>query len=67
MLSLVVFGILNKIEQLKQFPKMGRKYPERNDEKIREIFYKKYRILYEIRDPFIEIILVAHGSKLIEF
>ena len=50
---------------LKEFPYLGRKFPDRNDEKIREIIYMNYRIIYEIIEEIVEILLVARGSKLI--
>ena len=61
----IVKGIIEKIEQLKQFPKLGRKFPDRNVERIREIIFKKYRIVYEIREEIIEILVIAHGSRLL--
>ena len=64
--SEIVKGIIEKIEQLKQFPKLGRKFPDRDDENIREIFFKKYRIIYEIKENIIEILVIAHGSRLIK-
>jgi toxin ParE1/3/4 len=64
--SEIVKGILEKIEQLKQFPKLGRKFPDRTDERIREIIFKKYRIVYEIREEIIEILVIAHGSRLLK-
>ena len=64
--SEIVKGIIEKIEQLKQFPKLGRKFPDRDDENIREIFFKKYRIIYEIKENIIEILVIAHGSRLLK-
>ncbi|KKN37832.1 hypothetical protein LCGC14_0759410 [marine sediment metagenome] len=64
--SEIVRGIIEKIEQLKQFPKLGRKFPDRDDERIREIIFKKYRIVYEIKEEIIEILVIAHGSKLLK-
>jgi addiction module RelE/StbE family toxin len=64
--SEIVRGIIDKIEQLKQFPNLGRKFPDRDDEKIREIIFKKYRIIYEIKEEIVEILVIAHGSRLIE-
>ncbi|MHA1285253.1 MAG: type II toxin-antitoxin system RelE/ParE family toxin [Promethearchaeota archaeon] len=62
----LIKGIINKIEQLKQFPKLGRKFPERDDDNIREIIYKKYRIIYEIKENIIEILVIAHTSRLLK-
>jgi len=60
-------GIFEKIEQLKQFPYMGRKFPDRDDDQLREIIFKNYRIVYEIREEIIEILIIAHGSRLLKF
>ena len=62
----IVKGIVSKIEELKQFPRIGRKFPDKDDERIREIIFKKYRIVYEINEDIIEILTIAHGSRLIK-
>ena len=36
----LVKGIFEKIEQLKQFPYIGRKFPDRKDDQLREIILK---------------------------
>ncbi len=63
----LVNGIFEKINILKDFPYSGRIFLDRNNERIREIIYKKYRLVYEIKSTIIEILVVAHGSKLITF
>ena len=62
----LVRGIVEKVEQLKQFPRLGHKFPDRNDDSLREIIFKKYRIVYEIKEEIIEILVIAHGSKLLQ-
>ena len=42
----LVKGIFEKIEQSKQFPYIGRKFPDREDDQLREIIFKNYRILW---------------------
>ena len=64
--SEIVRGIIEKIEQLKRFPRLGRKFPDRDDERIREIIFKKYRIVYEIKEEIVEILVIAHGSRLLK-
>ncbi len=59
----IVKGIIEKIEQLKQFPNIGRKFPDREDDQLREIIFKNYRIVYEIKEEIIEILIIAHGSR----
>ena len=55
-----------KIQQLKDFPKIGRIVPEKNDVNIREIIFHNYRIVYRIKEENIEIITVIHGSRLLK-
>lgn len=61
----LVSAIFEKVEMLKDFPQLGRIFSERNIERIREIIYKNYRIVYEIKSNIIEILIVAHGSRII--
>lgn len=64
--SEIVKGIVEKIEKLKNFPRIGRKFPDRDDDRIREIIFKKYRIVYEINEDVIEILVISHGSRLLK-
>ena len=59
-------NILQYAETLTLFPAMGRKVPEVEDENVREIFYKRYRIIYEHKANAIEILTIIHGSRLLE-
>lgn len=58
--------IFEMAEHLELFPEMGRKVPESSDSRVREIFYKGYRIIYQINEDHIEIITVIHGSRLLK-
>ncbi len=42
----------------------GRVVPEYNNPKIRERFYRRYRVIYRMLVREIEIIAVSHGSRL---
>ncbi|NOZ67760.1 MAG: type II toxin-antitoxin system RelE/ParE family toxin [Deferribacteres bacterium] len=48
---------------LRQFPYCGRIVPEFRDEKIRELIYGAYRIIYLIRDNACHITAIIHGSR----
>jgi addiction module RelE/StbE family toxin len=62
--SSVVSKLFNKVSILKKMPKVGRKVPERNDERIRELIEGNYRIIYELKDEErIEVLLVHHSSR----
>ncbi|MBS0616652.1 MAG: type II toxin-antitoxin system RelE/ParE family toxin [Spirochaetes bacterium] len=63
MADIVTAAILNAGDALKNFPLRGRKIPELQREEAREIFYKSYRIMYEIDREQIEILAVIHGAR----
>ena len=60
---------INKIVKittnLTLMPHMGRKVLEYNNKNIREIIFKQYRIIYEIRSNFIIIQRVWHAARLL--
>ncbi len=46
------------------FPEMGRVVPGLNDETLRELIWKKYRIIYELLDEDVVVIQkVFHSSR----
>ena len=58
-------NIIKKVETLKDFPNIGRLVPEiRNNLTVREVFYKKYRIIYAIKNKNIYVSQVINSSKL---
>ena len=57
--------IFEMVEYLKLFPKIGRQVPESDDSSVKEIIYKAYRIIYQIKEDYLEIITVIHGSRLL--
>ena len=61
----LVKGIFDKVNQLKDFPYMGRKFPDKDVDRIRELIYKNYRIIYEVKEEFVEILVISHGSRII--
>ena len=58
--------ILQAVDQLEKFPKVGRKVPEFNEDKTREIIVNDYRIIYEIKAFSVEILTVIHGARLLK-
>ena len=55
--------ILSAVDMLEKFPEIGRKVPEANNPKIRELIFQNYRIMYRILDDAIQIIAVIRGSR----
>lgn len=54
-----------KILDLNFLPYMGRKVPEYNQKDIRELIYKSYRIIYQIKESCIYIQRIFHSKRLI--
>ena len=42
--------LIQSVRHLASFPRLGRVVPEKNDESIREIIFKPYRIFYRVKD-----------------
>ena len=54
--------IIVEIEKLEQFPLLGRKVPEEDNDNLREIIYHNYRLVYKIDGDIIFISIISHGS-----
>lgn len=50
---------------LAQFPKSGRKVPEREKDRLRELIHGNYRIFYRVKGEIIEIVTVFEGHRLL--
>lgn len=63
--SYLVEQILEKVEQLANFPRMGRIVPEIDDKAIRELIHENYRIIYVLdpEDTEVEVLTVIHSSR----
>ncbi|MCQ8105006.1 type II toxin-antitoxin system RelE/ParE family toxin [Methylomonas sp. SURF-2] len=59
----VVQDITEKIEVLRELPKLGRMVPEIGEENVREIGLYSYRILYELISDTIYIHGVIHRRR----
>ncbi len=57
--------LISLAETLVKYPKKGRVVPELSIEQIREIIYKKYRIVYLLKESSIEILTVFESHKLL--
>jgi len=53
-------------ETLRDNPEKGRVVPELSLEKIRELLYKNYRIVYLIKKSSIDILTVFQGNQLLK-
>ena len=55
--------VRNAVVVLSDFADMGRVVPELGDPAIREIFIKKYRLLYRVSPDGISIVAFVHGAR----
>jgi addiction module RelE/StbE family toxin len=58
--------ILDAVDQLLLFPRMGRVVPEYDREDIREIIVFSYRVIYEVDGDAIHIATVVHGARMLK-
>lgn len=58
-----VARIIEAVETLREFPRIGRVVPEADDESIRELLFQSYRIMYRVDVDRVLILTVIHGSR----
>jgi len=61
--NLTVKRIIDSVDNLADFPRMGRMTPEENIDDSREILVFSWRVLYEIRGSDIYILSIIHGAQ----
>lgn len=52
------------VERLELFPKSGMIVPELDRKEIKEIIFGNYRMIYRIKNAFVEILTVYHSARL---
>jgi toxin ParE1/3/4 len=59
------FRLMSKVDLLAQFPELGRVVPEEQDEAIREIILRPYRIVYQVLpgQNTVAIVRIWHGAR----
>ncbi|KGP76756.1 plasmid stabilization protein [Desulfosporosinus sp. Tol-M] len=55
--------IIEMVEKLSNFSNLGRKVPEVEDEKIREIVFYNYRLIYKLSDESILVLAIIHAAR----
>ncbi|MGH7989771.1 MAG: type II toxin-antitoxin system RelE/ParE family toxin [Limisphaerales bacterium] len=57
--------LMPKVDVLAQFLQIGRVVPEENDETVREIIFRSYRIIYKVlaEKEIVAIVRVWHGAR----
>lgn len=61
--SSFVQEILDAGYSLRAFPYRGRVVPELNNNKIRELLIKEYRLIYEVQEKEVFVIAIVHGRR----
>lgn len=61
--TLVTEQILNKAVFIKDFPFSGRIVPEFNQDNLREVIFKSYRLIYKVQDKAVYVLRVYHSSR----
>ena len=60
-------GVFEAVERLETFPRSGRSVPEIEDEDLREVLYRGYRIFHivsgEEGDERVEILSIHHSTR----
>jgi toxin ParE1/3/4 len=57
--------IIAATEQTSELPEIGRVVPEYNDPALREKIVGNYRIVYRLKKSVIQIVIIVHGSRLL--
>jgi len=63
--AMFVDNIVDHAELLSNNPQLGRVVPETANPIIRELIFKKYRIVYRLKKDIIEILTVFEGHMLL--
>lgn len=57
--------IIESAELIAENPRIGRTVPEFDKDDLREILFKNYRIIYQLKKNEIHIVSVIHGARLL--
>jgi plasmid stabilization system protein ParE len=59
-------GLYEATDQLRVFPKMGHPAPGFENDELRELVHREYRIVYEISGDAVTLVAIFHGSMDVE-
>ena len=59
----VLGNLLKASERITLFPRSGRLIPEYNDSNRREVLWKSYRIMYQLKGEDVLVTAVIHGAR----
>ena len=52
--------LISRVEIISEYPRSGRRVPEYRSQDIREVIANPYRIIYQVRESYVEILAVVH-------
>ena len=55
--------IFDAVEKLRHAPRIGRRVPEAEDESIRELLFRSYRLIYRLEPERVVMLAVIHGAR----
>jgi addiction module RelE/StbE family toxin len=64
--GIVVKKIVSQTKLLRQFPRVGHKVPEFDEEDLREVIVYSYRIIYRVNAGEVLIAAVVHGKRTLQ-
>lgn len=63
---LTVERIRQAIQSVCRFPQSGRQVPGIDDDTLRQVFWRHYRIVYRIEGDRLFVVTVVHGARLFD-
>ena len=62
---LVAERLVGAVERLEALPHSGRMVPEFNDDRLREVIWGNYRIIYQLLNDTVEVLTIYHGARIL--
>jgi addiction module RelE/StbE family toxin len=59
----VITEMIDSVERLVAFPRIGRRVPESDQDDLREILVRSWRLVYRIGDGRIDVVEIIHGAQ----
>jgi plasmid stabilization system protein ParE len=59
----LVERILSSIDRLSDFPNLGQRVPELDDDLIRQLVVDRYRVIYRVRAQAVDLAAIVHGAR----
>ena len=55
--------LIGSVEKLADSPLLGRIVPEFNQDRLRELIFRGYRVVYSVEGSFVTILRAVHGAR----